>query len=64
VRNRRDGSVEAVAAGQPEAVDRLVAWALRGPPNAVVSGVATRPVPAPLAAEVEGMSGFDQRPTA
>jgi acylphosphatase len=47
VRNRRDGSVEALAAGPPEPVDRLVSWARRGPPAAVVSGVAARPAPAP-----------------
>lgn len=39
VRNRRDGSVEAVVQGAPEAVDAVVAWAKRGPPSAVVSDV-------------------------
>lgn len=38
VRNRRDGSVEAVAAG--DAVDALVARAWRGPMMARVDGVA------------------------
>lgn len=37
VRNRRDGSVEAIVQGPPEAVDAVVAWARRGPPAAVVS---------------------------
>lgn len=39
VRNRRDGSVEAVVQGAPETVDAMIAWAGRGPPSAVVSEV-------------------------
>jgi acylphosphatase len=39
VRNRRGGSVEAVVAGSPEAVDALIAWARRGPPAAQVERV-------------------------
>jgi acylphosphatase len=39
VRNRRDGSVEAMVAGTPEAVDRIVDWAHRGPRSAVVAAV-------------------------
>ena len=39
VRNRRDGSVEAMIAGDADAVDALVAWARHGPPSAHVSGV-------------------------
>ena len=41
VRNRRDGTVEAVVQGEEEAVAKLVAWAERGPPAARVSGVAS-----------------------
>ncbi|MBI3045013.1 MAG: acylphosphatase [Betaproteobacteria bacterium] len=37
VRNCRDGSVESVVQGSPEAVDAMIAWARRGPPSAVVS---------------------------
>ena len=40
VRNRPDGSVEAVAQGAPAAVDALVAWAHIGPPHARVAGKA------------------------
>ena len=39
VRNRSDGRVEAVFEGEPDAVDRLVAWCRRGPPSALVSAV-------------------------
>jgi acylphosphatase len=41
VRNRRDGSVEAVAQGSPESVAAMIAWAKRGPSGAAVSEVRT-----------------------
>jgi acylphosphatase len=37
VRNRRDGSVEAVVAGDGADVEAVIAWARRGPPAARVS---------------------------
>jgi acylphosphatase len=39
VRNRRDGSVEAVVSGDARAIDGIVAWARRGPPAARVDEV-------------------------
>ena len=39
VRNRADGTVEAVVQGTPEAVDAMIAWARHGPSSAVVSAV-------------------------
>jgi len=39
VRNRRDGSVEAMVAGPQDAVDQIVAWARRGPDSATVRSV-------------------------
>jgi acylphosphatase len=39
VRNLPDGSVEAAFEGTPEAVDRLVAFARTGPPDAEVGEV-------------------------
>ena len=39
VRNRADGSVEALLQGNDAAVDRLIAWAQRGPPLAQVHKV-------------------------
>lgn len=36
VRNRLDGTVEAVVQGAPDAVDAIIAAARRGPPGAIV----------------------------
>jgi acylphosphatase len=41
VRNRLDGTVEALVAGPPQAVDALVAWSRRGPSAARVERVDT-----------------------
>ena len=43
VRNRHDGSVEAMVAGPQDAVDQIVAWARLGPDSAVVSAVEVHP---------------------
>jgi acylphosphatase len=56
VRNRRDGSVEAVVCGAPAAVEKIIAWARRGPASAMVSDVAID--------EVDGnFTNFDTLPT-
>jgi acylphosphatase len=39
VRNRRDGTVEAVLRGEAEAVDEMLALLRRGPRSAYVSGI-------------------------
>ena len=39
VRNRRDGGVEAMVQGSPDAVEAMISWARRGPPSAVVAEV-------------------------
>ena len=57
VRNRRDGSVEAMLDGDEEGVIALVAWARRGPRLARVDRIRVEPGEA-------GWSGFEQRPTA
>jgi acylphosphatase len=61
VRNRRDGSVEAVLHGPVAACDAVAAWARRGPPAAHVTRVlATALESDPL----DLPAGFECRPTA
>lgn len=55
VRNRSDGSVEAVFEGPPAAVDAAVVWCRRGPPAARVAQVAVREE------TPEGLAGFAVR---
>lgn len=57
VRNRADGSVEALAIGPPAQVEAFAAWARRGPPKAQVLRVDV------VEAEVEALATFAQRPT-
>lgn len=57
VRNRRDGSVEAVVRGEAAAVQALLAWARQGPPGASVREVKAS------AAQEDSFSGFELRPT-
>ncbi len=56
VRNRRGGSVEAMIAGTPEAVEALIAWARLGPPAAQVERVE-------VSAAEGAFAGFELRPT-
>jgi len=43
VRNRRDGTVEALIAGPEPEVEAMIAWARRGPPAARVADVKVEP---------------------
>ena len=58
VRNRRDGTVEAVFQGAPEAVAEMIAACRQGPPAARVLAVETHPHDDPVA------PGFIQVPSA
>ncbi|HEY0833296.1 MAG TPA: acylphosphatase [Azospirillum sp.] len=58
VRNRADGSVEALFAGPAAAVEAMLAACREGPPAAVVRDIHAEP------AEDPGPGGFHQRPTA
>ena len=60
VRNRLDGSVEALLQGAPEKVDALIAWARRGPPAALVLRVE---IEAPEKDTGQSYSGFERRLT-
>jgi acylphosphatase len=56
VRNRTDGTVEAVLHGEGDAVQKVLEWARHGPPSASVTGVEV--------SEASGdYSGFEARPT-
>lgn len=60
VRNRYDGTVEALVAGSDEVVARLIAWSRHGPEGAEVSRVEVE-----LADEQTVLDdGFRQSPTA
>ena len=57
VRNRRDGGVEAMVQGTPEAVAAITEWARHGPPGALVTDLT----------ESEGggdYTSFETKPTA
>ena len=58
VRNRRDGSVEALVQGDEVAVATLTEWARRGPAGAHVTELRV------TSAEADAsLAGFEQRPT-
>jgi acylphosphatase len=58
VRNRRDGTVEALVQGEDAAIERVLAWCRRGPPGANVTAIAT------FARDVDpAMDGFSCRAT-
>lgn len=63
VRNRRDGSVEALVAGSASAVEALIRWAHRGPDGARVDAVEASE-PAGAVAALPLPDGFEQRETA
>ena len=56
VRNREDGTVEAVFEGPPDAVDAMVEWCRSGPSKADV-----RDMEASLERDPDGLEGFEVR---
>jgi acylphosphatase len=60
VRNRADGSVEALLQGPEDIVECLMAWARRGPPGAAVAELTA----ADGDAEEACCAGFELRPSA
>jgi len=61
VRNRTDGSVEALAQGSAEQVEALCDWARRGPPAARVERVERVQ---PVEAQPRAYARFERWPTA
>lgn len=59
VRNRSDGSVEALLQGAPELLDRMCAWLRDGVAGAQVTGIEVEPAPLPDPAP----DGFEMQPT-
>ncbi|HET9161126.1 MAG TPA: acylphosphatase [Caulobacteraceae bacterium] len=57
VRNRKDGSVELLAIGEPDAIVRLADLCAKGPPSAIVLRVSQQP------SQDDGSSSFSQLPT-
>ncbi len=60
VRNRRDGTVEALARGPQAAVDELIRWCRQGPPLARVTGVSVEAPPP----DAPAADGFQRLPSA
>lgn len=57
VRNRQDGTVEAVVQGAPDAVEAITEWARQGPPGATVTDIQ-------VADGTGEYATFETRPTA
>ncbi|WP_434405516.1 acylphosphatase [Sphingobium sp. DN12] len=57
VRNRMDGSVEALVQGEADVVDQFITLALDGPPAAKVARIEATNAP------VEALNDFEKKPT-
>jgi acylphosphatase len=63
VRNRRDGSVEAVFAGAPKAVAEMIALCRHGPPSGRVEAVLNEPGGEELLSQRHAGEAFSVLPT-
>ncbi|HQW21314.1 MAG TPA: acylphosphatase [Rhodocyclaceae bacterium] len=63
VRNRRDGTVEALIAGNAEAIAAMLVWVRQGPPGASVRHVAVERADV-SGGEYPDHAGFEQLPDA
>jgi len=59
VRNRADGSVEALIQGAPDALEAMRDWLRHGPPSARVDTLECEPQP-----DAAAITGFERRPSA
>ena len=57
VRNRRDGTVDAMVAGSPDAVEQIIGWVRQGPRGALVTD-------ARIETGEGSFDSFEQLPTA
>ena len=57
VRNRRDGTVEMLVHGEPDAVERMIACCREGPPAARVARIEVEDT------TEQAPAGFEKRPT-
>lgn len=60
VRNRRDGSVEAMVAGDADQLEQMLEWSRRGPAGAVVADVMVETA----GGDHGNFADFELRPTA
>jgi len=58
VRNRADGSVEALVQGTPAQLAQMRDWMRRGPPWARVDAIEATPQP-----DAPALAGFERRPS-
>jgi len=64
VRNRGDGSVELLIAGESAQLDAFTAWLRHGVPLARVDAIESIDAAGSVDADLRSLDGFERRPTA